>query len=92
MGLEPVVSTPARGGERAPDALLHGREVVSRVLAREVRVPGVEEHALAPAPVSGHEGPDLGAVPAAHDERPRRIRSEVYSEGERHEIWGRGRG
>src|SRR5271165_2257458 len=77
---------PPGGGQGAPDAPLQRGEVVARMLAREVGVPGGEEDALAPAPVGHDAAAELRAVGAAHDEGARGIGSEVDAEGERHGI------
>ena len=83
-GREPA--RPPRRGKRAPDARLQGGRVIPGVLARKVRVLGVEKDALAPAPVVGDETPDFGAVAAADDQGASRIRSKIYSEGKCHDV------
>ena len=71
-----------RPGERAPHALLKAEEIVAGMLPGQVVVLRVEQHALPAAGIADDTRAKLGAVGAADDEGPHRIRAEINAKGE----------
>jgi hypothetical protein len=66
-----------RLGERSPDALLHAAQVIGRILAREMVIVAVEQHAVVAAGIVGHRTAQFGAGGAINDEGPHRVGAEI---------------
>ena len=99
-GVEPVVSTPmpitrsrekpgafAASRERRGDRMAERADVVGRILAREVRIRRMRQHAVVAAVILADAGADGRAVIARHHDRAAGVGSEVDTDCV-HADWG----
>ena len=73
---------PVRLGQRAGDRRAEAREVVGRVLARDVRIARVEQHALVAARIVEHARAEQAPVGAVGDDRAHGVGAEVDADSE----------